>query len=140
MHSEGKPAEQEEEPKIGEERDQFNGDKKQGEEQMGSQDENKEPGQETHPVVAAHGPAHKVSVAHDHEAGRHTVTSHHKDGHMHTNMHDEAGKAHDEARELADVPAAGKEKNEEKDGFGHSNKGQQGAPSEEDGFAMPNLV
>jgi hypothetical protein len=95
---------------------------------------------EEHPVVAEHGKAHKVVIQHDEKSGRHTVTSHHKDGHMHTSVHEHAQKAHDEARQLASVPPAGKEENEEKDGFGHSDKGQQGAPSEEDGFAMPNLV
>ena len=95
---------------------------------------------EEHPVVSEHGAAHKVVIHHDEAAGRHTVQSHHKDGHVHTNVHEHAHKAHDEARELANVPPAGKEKNEEKDGFGHKDQGQQGAPSEEDGFAMPNLV
>jgi hypothetical protein len=95
---------------------------------------------EQHPVVAEHGPAHKVVIHHDEAAGRHTVQSHHKDGHVHTNVHEHAHKAHDEARELANVPPAGKEENVEKDGFGHKDQGQQGAPSEEDGFSMPNLV
>jgi hypothetical protein len=95
---------------------------------------------ETHPMVAEHGPANKVVIHHDEATGRHTVTSHHKDGHVHTNVHQHAHKAHDEGRNLAGVPAAGKEENEEKTGFNHSDKGQQGAPSEEDGFAMPNLV
>jgi len=95
---------------------------------------------EQHPVVAEHGPAHKTVVTHDHESGRHTVVSHHKDGHVHTNVHEHAHKAHDEARQLADVPPAGKEENKEKEGFGHKDQGQQGAPSESDGFAMPNLV
>jgi hypothetical protein len=95
---------------------------------------------ETHPVVAEHGPAHKVVIHHDEATGRHTVTSHHKDGHVHTNVHEHAHNAHEEARELANVPPAGKEENVEKDGFNHKDQGQQGAPSEEDGFAMPNLV
>ena len=95
---------------------------------------------EQHPMVAEHGKAHKIVISHDHATGRHTVQSHHKDGYIHTNVHDAAHKAHDEARELAEVPPAGKEKNEEKDGFGHKDQGQQGAPSEEDGFSMPNLV
>jgi len=95
---------------------------------------------EQHPVVAEHGAAHKVIIHHDEAAGRHTVTSHHKDGHVHTVAHEHAHKAHDEARELANVPPAGKEGNEEKIGFGHKDQGQQGAPSESDGFAMPNLV
>ena len=95
---------------------------------------------EQHPVVAEHGPAHKVVIHHDEKSGRHTVTSHHKDGHMHTNVHENAADAHKEASDLAGVPPAGKEGNEEKIGFGHKPQGQQGAPSEEDGFAMPNLV
>ena len=94
---------------------------------------------ETHPVVAEHGKATKVVIHHDEKTGRHTVTSHHADGHVHMNVHEHAHKAHDEARQLADVPPAGKEENEEKDGFGHKDQGQQGAPSEEDGFAMPDL-
>jgi hypothetical protein len=95
---------------------------------------------ETHPVVAEHGPATKVVIHHDEKSGRHTVTSHHADGHVHMNVHEHAHKAHSEARELANVPPAGKEENEEKDGFNHKEQGQQGAPSESDGFAMPNLV
>ncbi len=94
---------------------------------------------EEHPMVSEHGKAHKVVIHHDEAAGRHTVTSHHKDGHVHTNVHEHAHKAHDEARQLASVPAAGKEGNEEEEGFGHKSQGQQGAPSEEDGFAMPDL-
>src|ERR1035438_804466 len=37
---------------------------------------------ETHPVVAEHGPATKVVIHHDEKSGRHTVTSHHADGHV----------------------------------------------------------
>ena len=108
--------------------------------EAGEQEGAKEHEGEEHPVVAEHGKAHKVIIHHDEASGRHTVTSHHKDGHVHTNVHEHAHKAHDEARQLASVPPAGKEENEEKDGFGHKDQGQQGAPSEEDGFAMPNLV
>jgi hypothetical protein len=80
---------------------------------------------EVHPVVAEHGKAHKTVVSHDHEAGRHTVTSHHKDGHVHTNVHEQAHKAHDEARRLAGVEEETPEK--------HT------APAEEDNFQMPEL-
>jgi hypothetical protein len=95
---------------------------------------------EDHPVVAEHGKAHKVIIHHDEASGRHTVTSHHKDGHVHTVAHEHAHEAHKEASDLAGVPPAGKEDNEEHMGFGKDHKGQAGAPSEEDGFAMPNLV
>lgn len=111
-----------------------------GEQEGAAEHESEQHEGEQHPAVAEHGPAHKVVIHHDEAAGRHTVQSHHKDGHVHTNVHEHAHKAHDEARQLAGVPAAGKEEGEEKEGFGHKAQGQQGAPSEEDGFAMPDLV
>ncbi len=78
--------------------------------------------------------------AKEHEAEMHEGEEHPMvDGHMSTSVHEHAHKAHDEARQLAAVPPAGKEENEEKDGFGHKDQGQQGAPSEEDGFSMPDL-
>jgi hypothetical protein len=129
MHTEGKETEHEEEPKITSERDQFNGDKKQGEEQLTDPDETKEPGEETHPVVEAHGPAHKVTVQHDHKAGRHTTTSHHPDGHMNTSTHEAAAEAHEEARKLAGAPKT--DKNEEKDSMWHEGKGQQSSEPDE---------
>jgi len=133
MHSEGKEEMHAEKPAIGEEREEMN----EGENEKEAEEKN---GEEQHPVVAEHGAAHKIVIHHDEKTGRHTVTSHHKDGHMNTSVHEHAHKAHDEARQLANVPPAGKEENEEKDGFGHSDKGQQGSPSEEDNFVMPNLV
>jgi hypothetical protein len=134
MHSESPEHEKAESPEFeAGEREEMN----EGEQEK---EQEEKTGEEQHPVVAEHGPAHKTVVTHDHAAGRHTVVSHHKDGHVHTNVHEHAHKAHDEARQLAAVPPAGKEENEEKIGFNHEDKGQQGAPSEEDGFAMPNLV
>jgi hypothetical protein len=134
MHSESPEHEKAESP-------EFEAGEQEGKvEHEAEQHEGEEHEGEQHPVVAEHGPAHKTIVTHDHAAGRHTVVSHHRDGHVHTNVHEHAHKAHDEARELANVPPAGKEENEEKDGFGHKDQGQQGAPSESDGFAMPNLV
>lgn len=111
-----------------------------GEKEGGEPSEQHEHEEEQHPVVAEHGKAHKVIIHHDEEAGRHTVTSHHKDGHTHTNVHEHAHKAHEEARQLAAVPPAGKEENEEKDSpYLSKGKAQQSATSEEDGFAMPDL-
>lgn len=92
---------------------------------------------EEHPVVAEHGPAHKIVISHDEKSGRHTVTSHHKDGHTHSVAHENAQKAHAEGSKLAGVPADGQ--NEEHDSPYHQGKGQAGASSEEDGFAMPDL-
>jgi hypothetical protein len=51
----------------------------------------------------AHGAASKVTVTHDHAAGRHMVTSQHKDGHLHTSEHKTAGAAHASARHLGGV-------------------------------------
>ena len=130
MHSEGEAHEKAETP-------EFEAGEQEGAVENKAEGEEQHEG-EQHPVVAEHGPAHKVVISHDED--RHVVTSHHKDGHTHTVAHKHAHKAHDEARQLADVPPAGKEENEEKDGFGHKDQGQQGAPSEVDGFAMPNLV
>jgi len=92
---------------------------------------------EEHPVVAEHGKAHKIVISHDEKSGRHTVTSHHKDGHVHSVTHEDAHKAHAEGNKLAGVPADGQ--NEEHDSPYHQGKGQAGASSEEDGFAMPDL-
>jgi hypothetical protein len=51
----------------------------------------------------AHGAASKVTVTHDHTAGRHMVTSQHKDGHLHSSEHKTAGAAHASARHLGGV-------------------------------------
>lgn len=92
---------------------------------------------EVHPVVAEHGKAHKVVIHHDEKAGRHTVTSHHKDGHVHSAVHEVPEEAHKDGRVLAGVPADGQEKEHESP-F-HQGKAQAGTSSEEDGFAMPDL-
>ncbi len=117
-------AEPKESPMVEEE------EKKKGDEKENEEDE--------HPVVAEHGKAHKVIIHHDHEAGRHVVTSHHKDGHMNTSTHEAAAEAHEEGRKLAGIPADGQPK--EKDSPYHQGKDQASASSEEDGFAMPDLA
>lgn len=89
-------------------------------------------------VAEEHGPAHKVVISHDEKAGRHTVVSHHKDGHTHMKVHAHAHEAHAAAHKLAGVPADGQP--EEKDSPYHQGKAQQSASSEEDGFAMPDLA
>ena len=64
-------------------------------------------------VVSKHGPASKVEVMHDHEAGAHHVTSHHKGAH-HKSTHGSAKEAHQHG-----AMAAGdqdEEKNEALDG------------------------
>lgn len=128
MHSESPEHEEKETPEF-----------EMGEHEGAEETEHQEHEGEEHPVVGEHGKAHKVVIHHDHEANRHTVTSHHKDGHSHTSVHDAAHKAHDEARKLAAVPEAGKEKNEEKDSPFHKGKDQAGASSEEDDFMAPDI-
>jgi hypothetical protein len=97
--------------------------------------ENKAEGEEhdgeEHPAVAEHGPAHKVVISHDEKAGRHTVTSHHKDGHMHTEMHEDVHKAHHAGKRLAGIHDA----SEEEKPAQHA----ASAAAEEDGFQMPGL-
>jgi len=71
----------------------------------------------------AHGAASKVTVTHDHAAGRHMVTSQHKDGHLHTSEHPTASAAHASARHLGGVmpkaaPKAAPEP-EEEDEYSH---------------------
>ena len=114
------------------------GDEHNGE--MNEEQGNEEHEGEQHPVVAEHGPAHKVVISHDEKSGRHVVTSHHHDGHVHTNVHENAADAHKEGSDLAGVPPAGKEKNEEHMGYGKDHNAQEGAPSEEDNFSMPQLI
>ena len=91
-----------------------------------------------HPMVSEHGKAHRVQISHDEGSKRHTVQSHHKDGHVHMSVHDEAGKAHEEGRQLAGVPADGQAKDH--DSPYHQGKDQAGASSENDSFVMPDLI
>ena len=106
------------------------------------QKQGEEPKEETedtvHPMVSEHGKAHRVQISHDEGSKRHTVQSHHKDGHVHMSVHDEAGKAHEEGRQLAGVPADGQAKDH--DSPYHQGKDQASASSEEDSFVMPDLV
>lgn len=52
-------------------------------------------------MVAQHGPAHDVHVAHDHEAGVHTVSHKHPTGFQHTQTHNSALHAHHHAMHAA---------------------------------------
>jgi hypothetical protein len=127
MHKLGGAEEDKESPAMEEE------EQKQGEEQPDEENEGT-----VHPVVQEHGPAHTVTIHHDADAGRHTVVSHHKTGHMHTAVHEDAGKAHEEGKKLAGVPADGQAKDH--DSPYHQGKDQAGASSENDSFVMPDLV
>jgi hypothetical protein len=81
-------------------------------------------------VAQEHGPATTVHIAHDHKAGKHSVTSTHKSGHVHQSTHKSAGDAHKFASALAG--GAGDQPTEEPEGMPE-------AP-ESDGFAMPRLA
>jgi hypothetical protein len=101
--------------------------------EAGEQEGMKEKG-EQHPVVAAHGPAHTVTIKHDHKRGKHSVESHHDDGHRNLTEHETPEQAHEEGGSLANVSL--KTSGEAGD--------QQGAASEGDndhtgGFVMPQL-
>ncbi len=116
------PEEEKESPKMEEEEN------KQGEEKENEGDE--------HPVVAEHGKAHTVHIKH-HEGGKSHVMSHHPDGHTHMSEHADMAEAHEEGMKLAGAQHG--QQKEEKSPY-MQGKDQQGASSEEDGFAMPDLV
>ena len=80
-------------------------------------------------VVAAHGPAHSVTIHHG--AGKHKVISHHQGGFMHESEHSDPASAHEEGKTLAGV---GQESPEEAQGAG-AGMGE----SQPDGFQMPSL-
>ena len=125
--------------KMGEASEEANESPEVEQEEQKQGEEPKEENEDTvHPVVAEHGKAHTVTIHHDEDAGRHTVVSHHKTGHMHTAVHEDAGKAHEEGKKLAGVPADGQAKDH--DSPYHQGKDQAGASSENDSFVMPDLV
>ncbi len=79
-------------------------------------------------VVAAHGKATTVHIAHDHKNGKHHVVSTHEDGTVHESEHPDAKAAHTAAAALA--------------GSGDQPMGEPAAPEapEADGFSMPKLA
>ena len=83
-----------------------------------------------HQIVAQHGKAHTIHVAHDHKAKKHHVMSTHEDGHVQESEHASPKDAHDAAAVLAgagsDQPAG-------------SENPEMEAP-EADGFSMPKLA
>lgn len=78
-------------------------------------------------VVAQHGPAHTVTVHHDHANKKHKVVSHHGGGFMHESDHGSPEEAHNAGKQLG-----GGDQEQSESGTGQSE------PSE-DGFAMPSL-
>ena len=95
-----------------------------------------------------HGPAHTVTITHDHEAGMHHVHSMHPDGHEEHSDHADAPSAHMAAGEAAGAsagesdsegnypegnePPKGKKKK-------HSAKPENTAGEEEDDYDVPGL-
>jgi hypothetical protein len=80
-------------------------------------------------VVAQHGAATTIHIAHDNKAKKHHVVSTHKDGHVHESEHASAKEAHDAASQLS--------------GPGDQPMGEaQAAPvaPEPDGFSLPRLA
>jgi hypothetical protein len=78
-------------------------------------------------VVAEHGKANTVHVAHDHKNKKHHVVSTHESGHVHQSDHASASEAHNAAAALAggDQPPA---------------EGAEPEAPEADGFKMPKLA
>ena len=93
------------------------------------QKENPEQNEQPSQVVAQHGPANTVHVAHDHKAGKHHVTSTHADGHVHTSDHATSAEAHKASSELAGGDQAQAE-----------NPAAAPAAPEADGFVLPKLA
>ena len=96
--------------------------------EKGEQEGMKEGGEQPQQVVAQHGKAHTVHVAHDHKANKHKVVSTHEDGHVHESDHGSPQEAHDAGKQLA---GAGEGAEEEQPAMG--------AEPEADGFQMPSL-
>src|ERR1019366_3887812 len=93
--------------------------------------QNEKPEQNEQPaqVVAQHGKANTVHIAHDHKAGKHHVISTHADGHVHESEHATSKEAHDTATQLAGGNQAESE-----------NPAATPAAPEADGFSMPKLA
>jgi hypothetical protein len=68
-----------------------------------------EHGESATQVAKEHGNAHEIKVKHDHEGGKHTVSSKHPDGHAHESEHGSADEAHTHAAGLAGVQVPGQE-------------------------------
>jgi len=60
-------------------------------------------------VAKEHGRAKEVNIKHDHEAGKHSVSSKHEDGHQHNSEHGSAEEAHKAGAQLAGVQVPGEE-------------------------------
>ncbi len=78
-------------------------------------------------VVAEHGKAHTVHIAHDHKNKKHHVISTHESGHVHESEHASPKEAHDAASALAGA------------GSDQAQSEEPEAP-ESDGFMMPKLA
>lgn len=93
-------------------------------------------GMDQHEVVKAHGPAVKIVTTHDHEAHKHHVMSHHKDGHVNESDHETPEEAHEEGGKLANISLK-KSGEAEDQQLAESEGGNEATP---DGFEMPPLV
>jgi hypothetical protein len=80
-----------------------------------------------HEFIAQHGPAQKIDIRHDHEAGKHEVTSHHS-GKKHHSTHPNAEAAHMHA-----AKAAGLNQENEQEQAGYAE------PSEQQSYAIPGM-
>lgn len=95
-------------------------------------------GDEQNPVVAEHGKARRVVINHDHEAGKHHVTSTHEDGHTHEADYDTPEQAWEEGGKYANIDL--KKMGKAGDQQGAASEGDNDEVNDGDGFEMPPLV
>ena len=83
-------------------------------------------------VVAKHGPAHQITMHHDHsEGGVHTVTSHHGEkgkAHVHHSEHGSTEEAHDHAQMAAGMKGGTEEEESETPGEEMAEQEEQQEP------------
>ena len=87
-------------------------------------------------IVASHGPAHTVHIAHN-EDGTHRVSSAHDDGYNSESDHSTSDEAHSHAEQLS-LEAGGED--QASDVKRRAHYPQQGAESESRNFEAPDLV
>ena len=97
-----------------------------------------EEGGDVHPAVAEHGEPHTIIHKFDDENGRHSVTSHHHDGHTHMSVHPDKSSAWEEGGKLANLPLKKQGKSNEQQGA--ASEGDNDEVNDGDGFVMPPLV
>jgi hypothetical protein len=100
--------------------------------------DNAEEGADVHPAVAEHGEPHTIVHKFDDENGRHSVTSHHHDGHTHMSVHPDKASAWEEGGKLANLSLKKAKKSNPQ--AGAASEGDNENVNDADGFVMPPLA